>query len=566
MFRVNADSETDLASIVQQEVIPSKLTNADPSTVEVGQAQMGPFQPLSALSSHSPASLGFKNGEMLFVNYKELQVEQQQPQQAATHNEDSTHLTSSITIPQVKINPSFIEELSVDRELSKEEGLIPRTRSSFCKHSDKGMCEYCSPLPPWDKKYREEHHIKHASFHAHVKELNHSVNKGQGSSYIPPLSESNFMIDKKCQGGHEPWPRGICSKCQPSAITLQQQEFRMVDHLEISNHAIVNNFIDSWRLTGTQRLGFMYGRYEKYDKVPLGIKAVVEAIYEPVQHDENDGLTLGLPWEEEQRIDAIAKKMGLVKCGVIFTDLTDAGLGDGSVICKRHKDSFFLSSLEVTFAAKLQKRYPNYTKFSESGIFSSKFVTCVVTGDPTGNIEVNSYQVSESAESLVKADMITGSTHPSMAYINETNDHRYVPEIFYSKINEYKLQVKANAKPAFPVEYLLITLSHGFRKVEDDTSLFKTFSFPVENRQAIGISQDLSEIKKQLKIDSHDSNDVIKQLSDFHLLVYLFSLDILSEQEQNMVIKVATEYQLEDAYRLIEQPGWQTLLTILRSS
>ncbi|KAH3681611.1 hypothetical protein WICPIJ_007427 [Wickerhamomyces pijperi] len=561
LFRVNTDSDLDLATIIQQEVLSSKLQNPDPSTVQVAQSQSGPYQPIAALTGHTPASVGFRNGEMLFVKYEELP----QPQQEANFD-PQTQSATTISIPKVKINPSFIEELAVDRELTKEEGFIPRKRSKFCKHTDKGMCEYCSPLPPWDKGYREENSIKHASFHAHVKELNHNINKGQGSSYIAPLSESNFVIDKHCNGGHEPWPRGICSKCQPSAITLQQQQFRMVDHLEISNHSIVNNFIDSWRLTGTQRIGFMYGRYEKYDKVPLGIKAVVEAIYEPVQHGENDGLTLGLPWAEEQRIDSIAKKMGLVKIGVIFTDLTDAGVGDGSVICKRHKDSFFLSSLEVIFAAKLQKRYPNYTKFSDSGKFSSKFVTCVISGDPTGNIEVTPYQVSESAEALVTADMITGSTHPNMAYINETNNDRYVPEIFYSKINEYKLQVKTNAKPAFPVEYLLITLSHGFRKAEDDTSLFKAFSFPIENRQAVGISQDLSEIKKQLKIDSKDSYDVIRSLSDFHLLVYLFDLGILNDQEQDLAIKVATSYELEDAYRLIEQPGWRTLLTILRSS
>ena len=65
-------------------------------------------------------------------------------------------------------------------------------------------------------------------------------------------------------------------------------------------------------------------------------------------------------------------------------------------------------------AAKFQLKYPNISKYStakNNGQFSSKFVTCVISGGLNGEIEPRSYQVSTSAEALVKADIITGCTN-----------------------------------------------------------------------------------------------------------------------------------------------------------
>ena len=61
------------------------------------------------------------------------------------------------------------------------------------------------------------------------------------------------------------------------------QLYRHVDNIMFENGNIVDRFLNYWRSFGHQRIGFLYGRYEAYNAVPLGIRAVVAAIYEPPQ-------------------------------------------------------------------------------------------------------------------------------------------------------------------------------------------------------------------------------------------------------------------------------------------
>lgn len=403
-----------------------------------------------------------RHGDLIFVTYSTAPSSQ-----SAVADSSSTEKP---TLPGLtKVWDSVKDDL-VDAYYRKQEGKINRSRDTrFCKHGTNAMCDYCMPLEPYDVNYHTQHNIKHLSFYAYLKKLTPSSATSSSATSLPPLSKLSYKVKTPCPtGGHSPWPASICTACQPSAITLQPQSFRMVDHLEFADRDIIDRFLQAWRRTATQRFGWLIGRYEPYDEVPMGIKAVVEAIHEPPQEGELDGLSLGLPWEDEKRIQTIAGKAStpLAIVGQIFTDLTPDENDPTKLIYKRHQDSFFLSSLEAIFTATEQLRRPTPCRWSDSGYFSSRLVTAVLSGTEEGGVDVQAYQVSEQACAMVEADMIEASVEPGIVRVKEedrsVDSARYVPDVFFRYKNEYGIEVKKSAKPCFPVEYLIVNVSCSF--------------------------------------------------------------------------------------------------------
>ncbi|CAG8598031.1 2122_t:CDS:2, partial [Ambispora gerdemannii] len=160
----------------------------------------------------------------------------------------------------------------------------------------------------------------------------------------------------KSTGTNAKFIQGICTKCQPSALTLQQVReqstltaflllirligfiitfvaIRMVDHrISLMTSLISGDLLDR----------YLYGRYEPYLDVLL-----------------------------EESVDE----------GLLLVDYSKSRKSNLQA-------THFLSSQECCFSAAMQTKNPNVTKLSASGKFSSKFVTCVITGNENGEVLV----------------------------------------------------------------------------------------------------------------------------------------------------------------------------------
>lgn len=82
-------------------------------------------------------------------------------------------------------------------------------------------------------------------------------------------------------------------------------------------------------------------------------------------------------------------------------------------------------------SAQYQIDHPLPTKASSSGYFSSRWVTCCLTGTEDGQVDVIAWQSSEQCEALVKANIIEASVDPGTVRVRTPGQGEYIPEVFY---------------------------------------------------------------------------------------------------------------------------------------
>lgn len=125
---------------------------------------------------------------------------------------------------------------------------------------------------------------------------------------------------------HEPYPRGLCNRCVPESVTLRRQEYRHVDYVQFVNSRQLRGFIDYWaqdRQMAEVRVAFLYGYYAEDPFYSNGIRAVVEALYEPEQEGSRTSFELRDPAKRSRNVELIVEALGLEKVGMVVASPND---------------------------------------------------------------------------------------------------------------------------------------------------------------------------------------------------------------------------------------------------
>lgn len=488
-------------------------------------------------SSESLKAIGVKHGDMLYLK------------------EDGQSTSKMEAAALV----DWVFEDEIDVKLSNDDGLITRKKDAqLCHHGPHGKCLHCSPLEPYDEQYLKTLNppVKHMSFHAFIKKLRSGASRGKFAS----LEDISCKIKPGCTE-HPPWPKGICTKCQPSAITLRRQPYRHVDNIMFENSVQVDRFLNYWRKTGAQRFGILYGKYERHENVPLAIRATVAVIYEPPQESTRDSIEFKDDPHAEL-VDTLAAELGLRKVGCLFTDLIADDTKKGIVKHLRHIGTHFLSAQETILAADFQNQNPNICKLSSNGRFGSKFATVVVSGNEENHIHFDGWQVTNQCMALVRDNCLVPTIDdPCLGYVKESSSEQYVPDVFYKEMDTYKNEVTKIARP-MPIEFFLIGIPTAFPLQPSFTFPESKFPFPIENRSNIGEKQDFAALMKYLQKVSASS--LMEGLMDFHLLVFLFTSDTLPVQASLKPLCNALKNKDEAAFHhWTKSEEWATVQQII---
>ncbi|KAG8045148.1 hypothetical protein GUJ93_ZPchr0008g11391 [Zizania palustris] len=224
----------------------------------------------------------------------------------------------------------------------------------------------------------------------------------------------------------------------------------------------------------SKRAGFLYGRVNAETK-----EVFIDFIYEPPQVGTEDVIQLMRDTDEEARVDAIAKGLGMRRVGLVFTQAVGRKTSETG--------EYTMSNQEVLQAAELQ---------AEGGI--PEWVTIIVKlevgDDGSGDVHFEAFQMSEICVKLFKDGVIETE-------VGDKDDPR---------LSKMRKEVVAGGKDTMEVDndFFLVPV-----KISDHQGPLST-GFPIENR---GNPIAMSALRSHLDRAKH--LPFVKRISDFHLLL-----------------------------------------------
>ena len=324
-----------------------------------------------------------------------------------------------------------------------------------------------------------------------------------------PLSESRHVYLPGCPK-HAPWPRGICTSCGAPPVELRNPEYRHVDYIQVHNYTEMGGFITLWdgnAGAGVQRMGVLFGRYKSDSNYRKGVKAVVEAIYEPPQsYDPMTGVVTPAKSDPGRaRVDAIAAALGLEVVGwIVTTPPTPPGAPE-------------VSPALLYAMAQAQLAHP-----APGG--GSRHVTLVVRRGAGGEIAPQGYMASDQLMALVRDRVVAPPSPGDVLFKKRVGGPGEPPLPDIVRTSSLRGRYKSDV---FEPEYAVVTLQAGRgheeagKEAEDGGPLFKHGGeFPAEGREAFG-GQGPSPGEVSRVLRARGGERTPGKLSEWSLLLYI---------------------------------------------
>ena len=373
-----------------------------------------------------------------------------------------------------------------------------KNESKFtCQHGEGGKCPNCV-----GKEFISD--AKHISFDQYINEQKQKC-KGTHEpttvciNCMPP---SQIIYKKKKNCNNHP-PEHICNECMPPNVILNRQVYRHVDYVSFMNKEEIELFLQPWikEFFQKQRMAYLFGYYAKDPNYPDGVRAVVEALYEPPQIGDIESVEPN-PDKDIERIDRIAQGLTLECIGWIFTTLKEKSVA--------------LSSYDIRKAARYQQEYLiNHP----SGCKISRFITCVVKPNDVGDCEIEVYMVSDMCQALERDNIF-----------DDTLKDKKTIQVRKPKKGEILPTIYMEGKPTnkFDPDFFIVNIAHGIPQNKKDQNILKTYDFPVAARVPKGIVT-YSMVKNYFKTHLKDKPN-IKCANLFFLLYLSKKIDVVTAE------------------------------------
>ena len=363
-----------------------------------------------------------------------------------------------------------------------------------CQHGEGGKCPNCV-----GKGFIEN--AKHKSFDQYINERKEKCKGTHEMTSIcincMPPSQIEYKMKPNCPN-HPPYPEGVCNKCMPPNVILNRQVYRHVDYVSFMNAEEIEEFLKSW-INGyftKQKMAYLFGYYAKDPNYPNGVRAIVEALYEPPQLGDETSV-VPQPDADITIVDRISENLGLECIGWIFTALNEKG------IC--------LTSYDIRKAARYQEEY-SFTH--QSGCKISRFITCVVKPNDSGECSIEAYMVSDMCQALERDNIFDNLKDKKLMQVRKPKKNEMLPTVF--------MENKPTEK--FDPDFFIVNLGHGVPQSKKGMNILKTYDFPVAARTEKGIvtEQMIKDYFKKYKSEKPE----IKCANFYFLLFMAKTIDI----------------------------------------